>query len=84
MAPIDPKAVVIEFNPDLSELSPPPSETPPPPPPLENRVDTMEKEMAYIREGIQQLLRFQIYGPPREGRESTPLAFFKPIPSPQF
>ena len=65
MAPANPKAVVTESTHDSSELSPPPSETPPPPPPLENRVDTLEKEMAFIREGIQQLFRFQIYGPPR-------------------
>ena len=84
MAPVDPKTVVTESSSDSPELSPPPTQTPPPPPPMENRVNALEKEMAYIREGIQQLLRLQIYGPQREGRESTPLAFYSPSPGPQF
>ncbi|EOA18774.1 hypothetical protein CARUB_v10007371mg, partial [Capsella rubella] len=42
------------------------------------RVGKLEKEMLYLRQGMDLLLRGQIYGPAREGRDSTLACFTSP------
>jgi len=53
-------------------------------PPLDNRVEMVEKELLYIREALTQILRNQIFGPPREGQGNLPAAFASPSPGPAF
>lgn len=52
--------------------------------PADPCVDKIENEMAYLREAVQQILRNQIYGTAREGRDSTPPGFSSPPSGVQF
>lgn len=48
--------------------------------PLEDRVYTMEKNIAWIKEALHHMLRIQVYG---ESRENTPAFLTSPIPATQ-
>ncbi|CAE6228221.1 unnamed protein product [Arabidopsis arenosa] len=63
MAFANPKRVATDSREESSKLSSNPNETPPPAPSLDSRVKNVEKELLYVREALNQILRNQIYGP---------------------
>lgn len=79
MAPFTKPAVAAESNPSSPELETTNPTTQSSTLSLESRVELLDKEMAWIKEAVGQILRNQIYGPPREGREMTPMGFTSPV-----
>lgn len=82
MAPIPPTVVGSESRAASSELETTSQESTSDPL-LESRVCVLEKDMLYIKEVVDKILRNQIYGPSRDGR-ATPTGLFTPVSGGQF
>ena len=70
----------LQESPELRETTTPPPADPPTPQPLDIRLESVEKEVLYLRDAVTQILRNQIFGVSRDGG-STPSGFSTPTPA---
>ena len=82
--PANEKAIASESRSDSPKLTVTPPATSPVVQTIDLRIENEEREMLYVREAVNQMLRNQIYGPSRDGRDSTLIAFASPTTGVQF
>ena len=61
----------LQESPELRETTTPPPADPPTPQPLDIRLESVEKEVLYLRDAVTQILRNKIFGVSRDGGSTS-------------